>query len=65
MCQVRRTIQNQLETVSVECKDMNVGCSLQLVSPNYSAALFVEFESALSAPYSYVLFNTFIHTLIF
>lgn len=50
MCQIRRTIQKQLETVSVECKDMNVGCSLQFVSSNYSAALFVEFESALFSP---------------
>lgn len=50
MCQIRRTIQKQLETVSVECIDMNIGCSLQFLSSNYPSALFVEFESALSSP---------------
>lgn len=44
MCQIRRTIQKQLETVSGECKDVNVGCSLRFVSPSDSAALSVEFE---------------------
>lgn len=49
-----RNVSNQAHysrtTWNVECIDMNIACSPQFLSSNYSSALFVEFENAFSSP---------------